>query len=84
MSSVAYPVVIEQAPNNLSAYVPDLPGCIAVGDTESEVIESIRESIAIYIEELRARGEPIPPPTPRPKVVTVEVDGAARSDVGSR
>lgn len=77
MKTMTYPVVIEQAEGNLSAYAPDLPGCVAVGDDESEVIASMRASIAIYIDELLARGLPVPPPTPAPRVVNVEVPGVA-------
>jgi predicted RNase H-like HicB family nuclease len=58
-----YAVVIEQADGNLSAYVPDLPGCVATGLTESEVRSNIAEAIRLHVESLRAHGEPVPPPT---------------------
>lgn len=57
-----YLVVIEQGPTSYGAYVPDLPGCIAVGDSEQEVRDLVREAIELHIEDLRARGEPIPSP----------------------
>ena len=58
-----YAVVIERAPNNYSAYVPDLPGCIATGATIEEVECEIREAIEFHIEGLRDAGEPVPEPT---------------------
>ena len=50
-----YAVVIEQAEGNLSAYVPDLPGCVATGDTVPAVEENIREAIRLHIEGLVGR-----------------------------
>ena len=58
-----YAVVLERTCNGWSAYVPDLDGCIAAGDTEAETIRLIREAIALHIEALRQDGDPIPPPT---------------------
>lgn len=58
-----YAVVIERAPNNYSAYVPDLPGCVATGATIEEVEREIREAIEFHIEGLRDAGEPVPEPT---------------------
>ncbi len=58
-----YAVVIEQAEGNLAAYVPDLPGCVATGATESEVRTNIAEAIALHIESLRAHGEHVPAPS---------------------
>jgi predicted RNase H-like HicB family nuclease len=58
-----YAVVIEKADGNYSAYVPDLPGCIAAGDTVAEVEREIREAIRFHIEGLRADGLAIPEPT---------------------
>jgi predicted RNase H-like HicB family nuclease len=58
-----YAVVIEKAENNYSAYVPDLPGCIATGDTVVEVENEIREAIRFHIEGLKADGIAIPEPT---------------------
>ncbi len=56
-------VVIERAPGNFSAYVPDLPGCVATGNTIEEVEPEIREAIAFHIEGLQDAGEPVPEPT---------------------
>ena len=58
-----YAVVIEKAEGNYSAYVPDLPGCIATGSTVQEVESEIREAIAFHIEGMREDGTPIPEPT---------------------
>jgi hypothetical protein len=58
-----YAVVIERAGDNLSAYVPDLPGCIATGNSISEVEQMIREAISFHLEGLREDGLEIPEPT---------------------
>ena len=57
-----YMVVYEQTPNNWSAYVPDLPGCVAAADTRDEVEQLIREAIEFHIEGLLEDGEPVPQP----------------------
>ena len=58
-----YAVVIEKGARNYSAYVPDLPGCVSVGDTLEEVKTEIREAIAFHLEGMRKEGLPIPPPS---------------------
>jgi predicted RNase H-like HicB family nuclease len=58
-----YAIVIEKANGNYSAYVPDLPGCIATGDTVAAVEGEIREAIRFHIEGLRADGADVPEPT---------------------
>jgi len=58
-----YAIVIEKAAGNYSAYVPDLPGCIATGPTVEAVEAEIREAIRFHIEGIVADGLPIPPPT---------------------
>ena len=58
-----YAVVIEKADGNYSAYVPDLPGCIATGDTVQEVEDQIRDAIRFHIDGLKADGLAIPQPT---------------------
>ena len=58
-----YSVVIEKANGNYSAYVPDLPGCIATGDTVAAVENEIREAIRFHIDGLRADGIVVPEPT---------------------
>ena len=57
-----YAVVIEQTKSNYSAYVPDLPGCVATGYTIEEVEAQIREAIAFHLEGLREDGTPLPHP----------------------
>jgi len=58
-----YAVVIEKAKLNYSSYVPDLPGCIATGQTIPEVEQQIRDAIELHLEGMREDGDPIPIPT---------------------
>ncbi|MBX9774217.1 MAG: type II toxin-antitoxin system HicB family antitoxin [Xanthobacteraceae bacterium] len=58
-----FAVVIEKAESNYSAYVPDLPGCAATGDTVAAVEQEIRAAIKFHIEGLKADGIPVPAPT---------------------
>ncbi|MGH7685487.1 MAG: type II toxin-antitoxin system HicB family antitoxin [Candidatus Dormibacteria bacterium] len=61
-----YVVVLEgDAATNYSAYVPDLPGCIATGATIEETVRLIREAIALHIDAMRRDGEPVPRPATR-------------------
>ena len=71
-----YAVVIEKGERNHSAYVPDLPGCVSVGDTPDEVKSEIREAIAFHLEGMREDGAPIPPPSSRAEYVEVEGEAA--------
>ena len=64
-----YAVVIERAEGNYSAYVPDLPGCVATGATVEEVEREIRDAIAFHIEGMREDGRPIPEPTSKVECV---------------
>jgi predicted RNase H-like HicB family nuclease len=57
-----YMVVIEKSPASYGAYVPDLPGCVAVGESREEALELIKEAIAFHLESLRDQGQPIPEP----------------------
>lgn len=57
-----YIVILEQGESSVGAYVPDLPGCVAVADTRDEAMELIREAVELHIESLRENGEPVPPP----------------------
>jgi predicted RNase H-like HicB family nuclease len=66
-----YAIVIEKSEGNYGAYVPDLPGCVATGDTIEEIRLKMREAIAFHIEGMRADGSPIPPPTSRITYVSV-------------
>ena len=67
-----YLVVVEQGPISFGAHVPDLPGCIAVGETKEEVIGLIREAIEFHIEGLKQDGLPIPAPASTSELVEVE------------
>jgi predicted RNase H-like HicB family nuclease len=58
-----YAIVIENAGPNFSAYVPDLPGCVATGANVDEVQREIREAIALHLEGMREDGDPIPQPS---------------------
>lgn len=60
-----YAVLIEKATNNYSAYVPDLPGCVATGATIEETEQQIQEAIAFHLDGLREEGLPIPEATTR-------------------
>jgi predicted RNase H-like HicB family nuclease len=58
-----YLVIIEKAGDNFSAYSPDVPGCVAAGDTRDETVELMREAMTAHFEGLREHGLPIPPAT---------------------
>ncbi|HKQ52638.1 MAG TPA: type II toxin-antitoxin system HicB family antitoxin [Pyrinomonadaceae bacterium] len=58
-----YAVIIEEGENSFGAYVPDLPGCVAAGETREEVLKLIEEAIEFHIEGLREDGQPIPEPS---------------------
>jgi len=58
-----YAIVIEKAEGNYSAYVPDLPGCVATGSTVEAVERDLREAVRFHIDGLRADGLPIPAPS---------------------
>lgn len=66
-----YAVVIEKAENNYSAYVPDLPGCVATGSTREETAHNIREAITFHLEGLREDGIPVPEPQTSAEFVEV-------------
>jgi predicted RNase H-like HicB family nuclease len=57
-----YAIVIEKGPTSYGAYVPDLPGCVAVGKTADEVRRRIAEAVPMHLEGLRDDGLPIPDP----------------------
>jgi predicted RNase H-like HicB family nuclease len=66
-----YLVVVEKGPTSFGAYVPDLPGCIAVGETREEVLASIHDAIEFHLEGLREQGQPIPAPSSSSEVIDV-------------
>jgi predicted RNase H-like HicB family nuclease len=66
-----YAIVIEKSENNFGAWAPDLPGCVAVGDTVEEVEQLMREAIELHLAGMREDGDPIPPPTVKVNYVDV-------------
>ena len=68
---MCYAVVIENAGSNFSAYVPDLPGCVATGATLVETETAIREAIEFHLDGLREDGSPIPPPSSKVEYIEV-------------
>ncbi len=68
-----YVVVIEQGKDSYGVYVPDLPGCVAVGDTQEEALSLIQEAIVLHLELLQEDGLPIPQPHSVSEYVAVAV-----------
>jgi predicted RNase H-like HicB family nuclease len=66
-----YAIVIEKGPKSYGAYVPDLPGCVAVGKTPKEVKKLIAEAVPLHLEGLREDGLPIPKPATKIEYVEV-------------
>ena len=66
-----YLVVVEEGRESFGAYVPDLPGCIAAGESREEALALIREAIEFHIEGLKQTGQPIPPPSSSSEVVEI-------------
>lgn len=58
-----YTILVESGPCNFSAYAPDFPGCVAAGETERETLDLMKEALEMHIEDMRERGEQIPPPS---------------------
>jgi predicted RNase H-like HicB family nuclease len=67
-----YLVIVEKGPSSYGAHVPDLPGCVAVGDTKDEALTLIREAIEFHLEGLKQDGQSIPPPSSTSELVEVE------------
>ncbi|OBQ45741.1 MAG: hypothetical protein AN484_00530 [Aphanizomenon flos-aquae WA102] len=70
---IEYTVIYERGQTNWGAYVPDLPGCVSIGDTLAEVQENIKEAIALYLEVLKEDGQPIPEPSTEVGKVSVTI-----------
>ena len=66
-----YAVLLEPTKTGFSASVPDLPGCIAAGETRDETLELMREAIPFHLESMRRQGEPIPQPDTQLEYVEV-------------
>jgi predicted RNase H-like HicB family nuclease len=74
-----YAIVIEKAVENFSAYVPDLPGCVATGATPEEAERRIREAIELHLSGLKEDGAAIPEPSSRVDYVEVREPGESRA-----
>lgn len=66
-----YLVVVEKGKTSYGAYVPDLPGCVAVGESRREVLKLIRDGIESHIEALREAGKPVPAPSSKSEFVKI-------------
>lgn len=66
-----YMVVIEKGETSYGAYVPDLPGCVAVGKTREETLELVKEAVKFHLEGLCERGESVPEPLSSSELVDV-------------
>ncbi len=67
-----YVVIVEKAENSFGAYVPDLPGCVAVAATREELVPLIKDAIAFHLEGLQQDGQAIPAPSSSIELVHVE------------
>ena len=76
-----YEVIIERAPGNYAAWVPNLPVCFSVGDTLEEMRAMIKEAIELHIETLVEFGDPIPPKSSLVEMVEVDVPQQATAEV---
>jgi len=63
MAKLSYVIIVEQGEGNYGAYAPDLPGCVAVGDTVEETLKEMGDAIEFHVEGLQAEGLPIPKPS---------------------
>ena len=70
---IRYPVIIEEAHGNFSAFSPDLPGCVATGATADETLERMREAIRFHIEGLKKEGFAIPEPSTEVKYIDITI-----------
>ncbi|MBD2293336.1 type II toxin-antitoxin system HicB family antitoxin [Anabaena sphaerica FACHB-251] len=70
---IEYAVIYERGETNWGAYVPDLPGCVSIGDTLAEVQENIKEAIELYLEILKEDEKPIPEPSRKVGQVSVNI-----------
>ena len=66
-----YVVIVERGENGVGAYVPDLPGCVAVGETKEETLGLIRDAVELHLEGMRDEGLPIPEPSSSSEYVEV-------------
>ena len=67
-----YEIIVEEGDTSFGVYVPDLPGCVAVGKSRDEAMQLIREAIEIHVESLRENGEAVPSPGTRSRAAALE------------
>jgi predicted RNase H-like HicB family nuclease len=77
-----YTVIIEKGPTSYGAYIPDLPGCVAAGDTREEVVELITAAVVDHVELMAEHGEDIPEPTCTAIEVEVPAPQEAAAETG--
>jgi predicted RNase H-like HicB family nuclease len=68
-----YPVIIEKAESNYSAYSPDLPGCVAAGATIKETLKRMREAIQFHVEGMKKEGLDIPEPSTKVEYIEISI-----------
>lgn len=73
MTRRRYTIVIEKGRKSFGAFVPDLPGCVAVASTRSAVMKLIREAVELHLEDLQAQGVPLPLAAARAESIEVAV-----------
>ena len=66
-----YAVIIEQSNTGYGAYVPDLPGCVAVGETREETVRLMQAAIELHLQSIRQHGESVPKPTSTIELIEV-------------
>lgn len=75
-----YAVVIERASRNYSAYLPDVPGCVATGKSVAQTLANLREALEMHLADMRQAGEPIPDPETLCDYVDVDVSRLTAGD----
>ncbi|SPE32706.1 conserved hypothetical protein [Acidobacteriia bacterium SbA2] len=70
-NGMRYVVIIEKGASSFGAYVPDLPGCAAVGETREEALRLIRKAVDLHVSSMREHGDPLPEPTSSTEYVQV-------------
>lgn len=73
-----YLIIIEQGETGYGAYAPDVPGCVAVGDTREEVEREMREALAMHLQAMRKDHEPIPQPRSTAEYVELSLSDAVK------
>lgn len=71
MEMTGYLVIYEHTGRNWSAYVPDLPGCVASGMTQDDCRDSMREALVVFLDEAKKMGKVVPPPSTLAETINV-------------